>query len=148
MKLQYGFLFLKLVSFLTITAPNSVSPSTTNISSCPMDLGYVQTMPWDSSACKNYNNGNRRDCCQTLLSVYGIAFPLRLKDTSLFQLPDLNTSEACLHDFQSKLDFLSHPSDLASSCLKTLNGSSSLLMSLQESKPTKNGLTSSDPLHI
>ncbi|KAJ4950066.1 hypothetical protein NE237_026898 [Protea cynaroides] len=114
MKLQYVFLFLKLVSFLSIAAANLVPPSTTNIPSCPMDLGYVQTMPWDSSACKN--NGNRRDCCQTLLSVYGIAFAQRLKDTSFFQLPDLNTSEACLTDFQSKLDSLSLPSDLASSC--------------------------------
>ncbi|XP_042521041.1 probable receptor-like protein kinase At1g11050 isoform X2 [Macadamia integrifolia] len=78
-------------------------------------------MKWDDSACKNYQldtsyNGARRDCCQTLLSVYGIAFAQRLKDTSLFHLPDLDTSVACLDDFQSKLDSLSLPSDIASSC--------------------------------
>ncbi|XP_043720599.1 probable receptor-like protein kinase At1g11050 [Telopea speciosissima] len=115
MKLQYDFLFLEVVLFLSIGAANSVSVASNNISSCPMELGYIQTMPWDYSACKNYDlNGNH--CCQTLLSVYGIAFAQRLKDTSLFQLPDLDTSIACLHDFQSKLDSLSLPSDLASSC--------------------------------
>ncbi|KAJ4955526.1 hypothetical protein NE237_012309 [Protea cynaroides] len=80
----------------------------------PGALALVQIMLGDVIACQN--SGNRRDCCQPLLGVCGVALAQRLKDTSLFQLPDLNTSEACLHDFQSKLDSLSLPSDLAFSC--------------------------------
>ncbi|KAI4367431.1 hypothetical protein MLD38_023169 [Melastoma candidum] len=44
---------------------------------------------------------------QTLISVFGIALAERLKETSLFQLPDLPTSSSCLADFQSKLSSLS-----------------------------------------
>ncbi|XP_043698441.1 probable receptor-like protein kinase At1g11050 [Telopea speciosissima] len=122
MKLQSVFLFLDLlVLFLSIASVNSVSAVDTNTSTCPLDLSYVQRMPWDDSSCRNYHqntsqNGTTSDCCQTLLSLYGIAFAQRLKDTSLFQLPDVNTSIACFHTFQSILDSLSLPSDLVSSC--------------------------------
>ncbi|XP_042494539.1 probable receptor-like protein kinase At1g11050 [Macadamia integrifolia] len=119
MKLQFGFLFLAIVVlFLSISAANSVS-------TCPLDLGYVLTIPWDDSSCRNYQNtgqnGTTSDCCQTLLSLYGIAFAQRLKTTSLFQLPDVNTSIACFHAFQSSLDSLSLPSDLVSSCFNNPN---------------------------
>ncbi|KAF8411739.1 hypothetical protein HHK36_004297 [Tetracentron sinense] len=99
-------------------ALNSVSCAT-NISSCPMDLGYVQRIPWDSSGCQKYQKNSTNDetnCCQTLLSLYGIGLAQHLKATSLFQLPDLPTSHACLLDFQSKLNSLSLPSDLAFHC--------------------------------
>ncbi|KAJ4966328.1 hypothetical protein NE237_018177 [Protea cynaroides] len=126
MKLQSGFLILtEVVLFFSIAAANSVSAIDTNSSTCPLDLGYVQTIPWDDSACRNYHlntsqNGTSSNCCQTLLSLYGIAFSQRLKDTSLFQLPNLNTSIACLNTFQSVLDSLSLPSDLVSSCLNPI----------------------------
>nr|DAD39787.1 TPA_asm: hypothetical protein HUJ06_014110 [Nelumbo nucifera] len=80
-----------------------------------MDMGYVERVPWDSSSCSSFPRNNT-NCCQTLLSLFGIALAVRLKETSLFQLPDIPTSSACISDFQSKLDSLSLPSDLASVC--------------------------------
>ncbi|KAF8377069.1 hypothetical protein HHK36_030442 [Tetracentron sinense] len=114
----FGFGIL-LVLLLWSVALSSVS-SSTNIS-CPMDLGYVQRIPWDSSGCQKYQKNTTDDatknhCCQTILSLFGIGLAQHLKATSLFQLSDLPTSYSCLVDFQSKLNSLSLPSDLASLC--------------------------------
>ncbi|KAF7143543.1 hypothetical protein RHSIM_Rhsim05G0044000 [Rhododendron simsii] len=86
-----------------------------------MDLGYVQRIPWLTSTCKtNSSNSNNTNCCQTLLSLFGIGLSQHLKETSLFQLPDLPTSVSCLSNFQSKLDSLSLPSNLTSLCFDPL----------------------------
>ncbi|KAE9448695.1 hypothetical protein C3L33_19432, partial [Rhododendron williamsianum] len=87
-----------------------------------MDLGYVQRIPWLTSTCET-NLNNISNCCQTLLSLFGIGLSQHLKETSLFQLPDLPTSVSCLSDFQSKLDSLSLPSNLTSLCFDPLQGS-------------------------
>ncbi|KAK6121332.1 hypothetical protein DH2020_044904 [Rehmannia glutinosa] len=86
-----------------------------------MNLDYVLKIPWDNSQCRNYHNPNspstgKTSCCQTLLSLYGVAFSQHLKKTSLFQLPDLPSSISCLQDFQSKLTSLSLPSNLTNYC--------------------------------
>ncbi|KAJ0798526.1 putative protein kinase RLK-Pelle-RKF3 family [Helianthus annuus] len=52
----------------------------------------------------------------TLLSVFGISLAHHLKTTSYFNLPDLATSTACLTDFQSKLNILKLPINLATFC--------------------------------
>ncbi|KAK1348049.1 Protein kinase domain-containing protein [Heracleum sosnowskyi] len=113
-------MMLHLVIFLTILSKNSVSSSNTNTSSCPLNLDYVLTVPWDSSFCKNYHstttsNNNNNTCCQTLRSLYGVAFARYLKETSLFRLPDLSTSISCLSIFQNNLNSLSLPSNLTTS---------------------------------
>lgn len=108
------------VTSTAAAATNTSSPTTT----CPLDLGYVLTVPWNRSGCEAPKTSssaapvaeNSTLCCQTLLSLIGIAFSRRLKETSLFQLPDLNTSSSCLDDFQSKLNSLSLPGSLVSSC--------------------------------
>uniref|UniRef100_A0A2P2P0X7 non-specific serine/threonine protein kinase n=1 Tax=Rhizophora mucronata TaxID=61149 RepID=A0A2P2P0X7_RHIMU len=99
---------------------------------CPMDLNYVLTIPWNRTLCQNYrvptnnlttvaqNDNPTSTCCQTLLSLFGIALAERLKETSLFNLPNLSTSISCLDNFQSKLNSLSLPTHLVSHCLDPL----------------------------
>ncbi|RVX16042.1 putative receptor-like protein kinase [Vitis vinifera] len=53
-------------------------------SSCPIDLGYVETYPWDTSSCRG---GDQDDCCMALLSLFGMGLAQHLKETSMFQLP-------------------------------------------------------------
>ncbi|KAI8553846.1 hypothetical protein RHMOL_Rhmol05G0047800 [Rhododendron molle] len=109
------FLILSLLSLSLLSLTSSASNNNTTITTtantsttatCPIDLGYVQRIPWLTSACKT---GNISNCCNALLSLYGIGFSQRLKETSLFLLPDLPTSVSCLSDFQSKIDSLSLP---------------------------------------
>ncbi|ERN08784.1 probable receptor-like protein kinase At1g11050 [Amborella trichopoda] len=108
--------FLALTLFLSLHAEASTAPA----ASCPMDLGYVDSFPWDSSACEiplpNPNPDQQQHCCQTLLSLFGIALAQHLRETSLFNLPDLTSATACLIDFQSKLTALSLPASLVPSC--------------------------------
>ncbi|KAK9286997.1 hypothetical protein L1049_015405 [Liquidambar formosana] len=119
MKLEL-VLTLSLLSLSTL----SLTSSSTAISTCPMDLGYVLRIPWNVSICQNYpptsrianGDATKNLCCQTLLSLYGVALSQHLKETSLFQLPFLNTSISCLSDFQSKLDSLSLFPNLTSLC--------------------------------
>ncbi|ESW33460.1 hypothetical protein PHAVU_001G071300 [Phaseolus vulgaris] len=74
-------------------------------SSCPMDLTYVQTIPWNTSICKDPIN--KSPCCLTLSSIFGIGLAEHLKQTSIFYLPDVNTSSACLSDFKDHLAAIS-----------------------------------------
>ncbi|KAI3448325.1 hypothetical protein Pfo_004990 [Paulownia fortunei] len=128
------FLILTLVLSLFVcfspvfSAPApSITPANTS-TKCPMDLGYVRRLPWNISDCRGYHNPSNSSnpttgksrCCQTLLSLYGVALSRHLKETSLFQLPDLPTSISCLQDFQTKLSSLSLPSSLTSLCFDPL----------------------------
>lgn len=126
------------VSFPTVSSAETPSTLITNSSAdCPMDLGYVLRIPWSVSDCRNYQNPNPNltplpptnsnnpttgtgNCCQTLLSLYGIGISNYLKGTSFFHLPNLSTSISCLENFQSQLTSMSLPSNLASLCLDPL----------------------------
>lgn len=92
--------------------------STLGASECPMDLNYVQTLPWDTSQChgKTPVDDPRTSCCQTLLSLFGIGLAHNLKETSLFGIEDVNTSVSCLSEFQTKLNSLSLFPNLTSIC--------------------------------
>lgn len=141
-----GFVFLFLLSFST-HSPTSTSsaeaasaspvPTTSNNdSTCPMDLNYVLRIPWNTTSCRtshqpppsssttrasaSQNNTVSEPCCQSILSLFGISLAQHLKETSLFQLPNLSTSIACLNDFQSKLSSLFLPDGLVSSCFDPL----------------------------
>ncbi|XP_020220813.1 probable receptor-like protein kinase At1g11050 [Cajanus cajan] len=119
-----------LLIFVAVSAAPSPSPSATisptNNSTCPVAMNYVQTVPWNISACHNFqplsfqNQTLTTPCCQTLLSLFGIALAKNLKKHSLFQLPNLPTSISCLQDFQSNLTSLSLPNNLVSSCFDPL----------------------------
>jgi serine/threonine protein kinase len=97
-----------------------------------MDLNYVLRIPWNQTLCQNYQPtqtinittpqdlATTKSCCQTILSLFGVALAQHLKETSLFQLPDLQTSTSCLQDLQSKLTNLSLPSTLVFSCFNPL----------------------------
>ncbi|KAL5559673.1 hypothetical protein UlMin_035884 [Ulmus minor] len=82
-------------------------------SSCPIDLSYVETFPWDTSLCRKPLH---KDCCQTLLNLFGMGLAQHLKDTSYFQLPDSNSSSSCLSDLQTRLASLSIDSSWVSTC--------------------------------
>ncbi|XP_061372202.1 probable receptor-like protein kinase At1g11050 [Gastrolobium bilobum] len=83
-------------------------------SSCPLDLSYVETFPWDTSSCRDPID--TQHCCETLLTLFGIGLAQHLKETSLFQLPDENTSSTCLSDFKVKLSSMSIQPSLVPSC--------------------------------
>ncbi|KAI4296236.1 hypothetical protein L6164_036210 [Bauhinia variegata] len=120
MKLAMLLLVLfAMFSTLRSAAP-SPSASTVNRTTCPMDMNYVLRIPWNSSMCHNINEASKTVCCQTLLSLFGVGLAQHLKETSLFQLPNLPTSVSCLEDFQSKLTSLSLPNNLASTCFDPL----------------------------
>lgn len=104
-----------LLSTLGVSLTSGASES--GNSTCPLDLSYVLTYPWDPSSCEHATS-NLTDCCQTLLSVFGISFAERLRDTGFFRLPDTATSASCLSVYQSKLSSspLSLSSNLTSSC--------------------------------
>ncbi|KAM0971497.1 hypothetical protein ACFX13_019692 [Malus domestica] len=82
---------------LSISVTSQINPTS---SSCPIDLSYVHTLPWDSSLCQDPTG---KHCCQTLLSLFGIGLSQHLKQTSMFQLPNSNSSSSCLSDLQSGL---------------------------------------------
>ncbi|KAK6240962.1 hypothetical protein SCA6_006351 [Theobroma cacao] len=118
------FIFLSALSFTLAASP---SASTNSSAKCPMDLNYVTRIPWNSSVCRNFHPNStskteiaKQNCCVSLLSVFGIGLAQHLKETSLFQLPNLPTSVSCLQDFQSKLNSLSLPGNLASLCFEPM----------------------------
>ncbi|KAJ6774180.1 hypothetical protein OIU79_017582 [Salix purpurea] len=98
--------------FLAVSSIHPVSAT----SSCPVDLSYVQTVPWDTSLCRQPDG--LEQCCQTLLSVFGMGLAQHLRETSMFQFPDSNASSACLSDFQAKLATMSIDPSLVPSCFK------------------------------
>ncbi|CAI8611508.1 unnamed protein product [Vicia faba] len=129
-----------LVLFLFyVVSTNSISvaasPTTSN-SLCPVDMNYVLTVPWNTSTCLTKNKPQTSLCCQTLLSLFGIALAQNLNKNSLFQLPNLSTSTSCLQDFQTKLSPLSLHYDIVSSSVLVFNlskiGSAVLGLKVQE----------------
>ncbi|KAJ6861517.1 hypothetical protein NC651_037557 [Populus alba x Populus x berolinensis] len=119
--------FLVLISFCLPLTSAAAETSTSNIS--PMDLNYVLRIPWSKTLCRNFNplaqNDNsttttKAQCCQALLSLFGVALSQHLKETSLFQLPNLATSSSCLQDYKSKLSSFSLSDNLVSNCFNPL----------------------------
>ncbi|KAI3442686.1 Protein kinase domain-containing protein, partial [Psidium guajava] len=85
---------------LLLAVHNALGPVTSSSSSsCPIDLGYVDTIPWNSSLCLSGSDS----CCQTLLSLIGVGLAQYLQETSMFALPNLNTSSSCLSEFGTRL---------------------------------------------
>nr|POE97430.1 putative receptor-like protein kinase [Quercus suber] len=81
-------------------------------SSCPIDLSYVETFPWNTTMCREVRDPNG-----THVSLFGIGIAQHLKDTSMFQLPDLASSSSCLSNLQNKLEALSIQPSLVPQCL-------------------------------
>ncbi|MFS8017093.1 putative SPARK domain-containing protein [Helianthus anomalus] len=86
-----------------------------------MNFNYVLQIPWHTVDCRHSATSgnpitldtNSTTCCQTLLSVFGISLAHYLKTTSYLNLPDLATYMARPTDFQSKLNILKLPINLA-----------------------------------
>ncbi|KAJ9687447.1 hypothetical protein PVL29_016080 [Vitis rotundifolia] len=118
---SWALSLLTTVCLLSVSATTALSQSS-NASACPMDFNYVLRISWNSSNCHNFvSQGNvsvnsKNPCCTTLLSLFAVSLAQHLKETSLFNLPDVSTSQSCLLDFQSKLTSLPLPNNLASSC--------------------------------
>ncbi|KAK7301419.1 hypothetical protein RJT34_12283 [Clitoria ternatea] len=107
-------LFLSLfMSLFTISIVVASSSSTTT-STCPLDLTYVDTFPWNTSTC--IDPINKQPCCLTLLGIYAIGLSQHLKKASFFQLPNETTSSTCLSDFKLKLTSLSIQPSMVPSC--------------------------------
>ncbi|RWR92761.1 putative receptor-like protein kinase [Cinnamomum micranthum f. kanehirae] len=109
------------ISFLFYSSPSHVYGAvnaTSNDSSstlCPIDLTYVRTFPWDTTPCRDDSSQhNEEHCHQTLLSIFGMGLARHLNDTSMFQLPSIASSEACLAQLQVALNSMSLPSSLVS----------------------------------
>ncbi|XP_048332423.2 probable receptor-like protein kinase At1g11050 [Ziziphus jujuba] len=140
------FLSLSFSLFLIILVFSIDSASS---SSCPFDLGYVDTFPWDTSLCRRPVH---KDCCQTLINLFGLGMAQHLNETSMFQLPDADTSSSCLSDFQTKVTALSVQLSLVTQCFQNttqlfvVNPSSCAGIITIEDWKQKVGLTS--PLDI
>ncbi|XP_073123537.1 probable receptor-like protein kinase At1g11050 [Henckelia pumila] len=120
MILDHLLVLLSLVSLCILPQIRASSSPISEIS-CPFDFKYVLKLPWDSSSCRDRNSKEEDEssnCCQTLKSLYGVAFAEHLRETSLFRLPDLETSVSCLLDFQKVLSFLRLPENLTSLCFQ------------------------------
>ncbi|KAE8100189.1 hypothetical protein FH972_018114 [Carpinus fangiana] len=104
-----SLLLLLFFFFSIILSTDSAAPS------CPIDLSYVETFPWDTSSCLDPNG---KQCCQTLLSLIGMGLAQHLKDTSMFQLPDAASSSSCLSDLQTKLAALSIQPSVVPRCFE------------------------------
>ncbi|KAF5444718.1 hypothetical protein F2P56_033826 [Juglans regia] len=102
-------------SFLSILFLLSFSIFGSTNSSCPIDLSYVETFPWNTTLCQG---PDVKHCCQTLLSLFGMGLAQHLKDTSMFQLPDAAASSSCLSDLQTKLVSLSIQPSLVPICFE------------------------------
>ncbi|KAG6515624.1 probable receptor-like protein kinase At1g11050 [Zingiber officinale] len=88
---------------LSLPASN-IGAAVAEAASCPLDLNYVSTFPWDDTAClPALASINLTDCRQTLQSLFGMGSAQRLHDTGFFRLPDDSTASACLSDFQSNI---------------------------------------------
>ncbi|KAK3029187.1 hypothetical protein RJ639_038739 [Escallonia herrerae] len=88
-------------------------------SSCPINYGYVEKFPWDTSLC---HEPIEQNCCQTLRSLFGMGLAKHLQETSMFYLPNALASSSCLSDFQSKLESsMSIPRSFVATCLNDTN---------------------------
>ncbi|KAJ6364549.1 hypothetical protein OIU76_029500 [Salix suchowensis] len=121
--------FLALI-LLSLTHTYAVAENTTSTETkCPMDFNYVLRIPWNRSLCQNFqppdqsdnsNTSSKPQCCQSLLSLFGVALAQHLKEASFFHLPNLATSISCLHDYQSKLNSFPLANNLVSYCFDPL----------------------------
>ncbi|XP_010533906.1 PREDICTED: probable receptor-like protein kinase At1g11050 [Tarenaya hassleriana] len=107
-----------LVSVLFYFAFSGSSSSLEAATTCPLSFDHVVRIPWNTTDCRNFDKSadRKNSCCQSVLSLIGISMAQHLKQTSRFRLPDLATSVSCLRDFQEKLDSLSLPTNLTSTC--------------------------------
>jgi hypothetical protein len=96
---------------------NSTAAGGNSTAACPLDLGYVATLPWDRAPCEP-PVANTTACCMTLLSVLAVGLAARLRATGRFRLPSAQASAACLRAFADKLAAppLSLPGSLVPGC--------------------------------
>ncbi|XP_057792990.1 probable receptor-like protein kinase At1g11050 [Salvia miltiorrhiza] len=82
-----------------------INEAAADSASCPINFDYVGTLPWDASLCRRPLQSP--GCCQTLRSLFGVGLAQHLNRTSTFYLPNLNTSSACIAQFEAKIASMS-----------------------------------------
>ncbi|XP_027092685.1 probable receptor-like protein kinase At1g11050 [Coffea arabica] len=114
MAINHGLLasILVFLSSITICFIDAANPP------CPIDFSYVQSFPWDTSLCHDPIDKN---CCQTLLSLFAMGLAKHLRETSMFYLPNADSSSSCISNFQSKLMNMSIPQISVPMCLNDTN---------------------------
>ncbi|RVW43476.1 putative receptor-like protein kinase [Vitis vinifera] len=101
---RWALSLLTSLCLLSLPATTALSQSS-NVSSCPMDFNFVLRIPWNSSNCHNFvsqgspSDNSKTPCCTTLLSLFAVALAQHLKETSLFRLPDVSTSQSSVRDW-------------------------------------------------
>uniref|UniRef100_A0A0D9WGQ1 non-specific serine/threonine protein kinase n=1 Tax=Leersia perrieri TaxID=77586 RepID=A0A0D9WGQ1_9ORYZ len=97
-------LALGVVAVLLARSPEEVDgASGRGNATCPLDLSYVPTFPWDSDLCAGGAARNMTGCCMTLLSVLAIGLAGQVRATGHFRIPSAAASAACLDDFGKRL---------------------------------------------
>ncbi|CAO1942526.1 unnamed protein product [Urochloa humidicola] len=98
-------------------ANSTAAGGNSTAAACPLDLGYVTTLPWDRAPCEPPVS-NTTACCMTLLSVLAVGLAARLRATGRFRLPSAQASAACLRAFSGALSAppLSLPGSLVPGC--------------------------------
>ncbi|KAK9110236.1 hypothetical protein Sjap_018296 [Stephania japonica] len=108
--------FLLLMILSTVDSLSASTPRLRNTSLCRINFGFVHELSWDSRLCQENTTIPSQQCCQALLSLFGVGLSQHLKETSQFHLPDLRTSTDCVDDFQAELTSLSLSRVIASTC--------------------------------
>ncbi|KAF8011106.1 hypothetical protein BT93_J1657 [Corymbia citriodora subsp. variegata] len=103
---------------LLVAVHDAVGPvaSASSSSPCPLDLSYVETFPWNASLCLSTSEV---DCCRTLLSLFSVGLAEYLRETSMFQLPNLTALSSCLSEFGTRLTARSVQASRVPVCFKS-----------------------------
>ncbi|XP_074353679.1 putative receptor-like protein kinase At1g11050 [Apium graveolens] len=75
-------------------------------SSCLVDFGYVNTLPWNKTSCIDQPI-DKVICCQTIQSLLGVGLAKYLNKTSMFYFPDSQTASSCMSDYNKRLASMS-----------------------------------------
>lgn len=83
---------------------------------CPLDFSFLKKFPWIRDVC---NEGAKTPgCCTAALAGMGLGMAKYLKETELFHLHDLPTSNACLSSFRINLRRIGLQRDIVQDCFE------------------------------
>ncbi|CAN0892255.1 Probable receptor-like protein kinase At1g11050 [Linum grandiflorum] len=100
--------------FTLVTCITEVSAA---LPSCPVNLTYIETYPWESTPCHKDPYSVR--CCNSFSSIFMTGFAQYLEESSTFFLPNESYVSSCLSALQGKLSATSiEPSVVIPLCLK------------------------------
>ncbi|KAL8092299.1 putative receptor-like protein kinase At1g11050 [Apium graveolens] len=74
--------------------------------SCPIDFGYIKTLPWKTSDCLAQPL-NKNTCCDTIKHLLGLGLAKYLNQTAMFYFPNTDVASACMSVFGNELSSMS-----------------------------------------